>query len=337
MEITHGGIRPQRQDLWDLSFGTASKGPIAHQNLQACPKRQRRKARCHGSHAPADPRLALGTGGGGAAIVRRRCAGTPPRDRGLEIGETGRSRSDEGHARGDHGPPAGGRERPGSVGRRSDFGGPRNRPRTGPDGRARARAAIFAIVKTMRSVRLLGLLVTALFLPACPIGLFGDGDTDGDDDDDDSNARQRLHLGDRRRLCGDGPATPAAAGTAGDQPTTTGIEMTGADNEPEAGCPCAEGTELVLRPVRCRLAVELRSQVRLLLLHRRHPLRRPDRDLFDGASAARGARGFSTGTATSYTRRSQRRQRSGRVPATRALSPTIRCSRRSAWPSSPTA
>jgi hypothetical protein len=95
----------------------------------------------------------------------------------------------------------------------------------------------------MRSFRLLSLLVTVTLLPACPIGLFGDDDgAEGSDDDDDGNAA--------------GGFISATDGTTvwpgddggwegGDQPTTTGIEMTGADNDPEAGCPCAAGTELV--------------------------------------------------------------------------------------------
>ncbi|MFZ6184120.1 hypothetical protein [Nannocystis pusilla] len=96
----------------------------------------------------------------------------------------------------------------------------------------------------MRSVRLFGLLVTTLFLPACPIGLFGDGDSDGDDDDDDSNGANGFVSATDGATAG-WTGDTAGGWDSGDQPTTTGIEMTGADNEPEAGCPCAEGTELV--------------------------------------------------------------------------------------------
>jgi hypothetical protein len=95
----------------------------------------------------------------------------------------------------------------------------------------------------MRSIRLLGLFFAASLLPAC--GLFGIGfDSDGDDGDDADDGDGASASATSGWTDGGGPGG-GSGGPGGDTPTTTGIEMTGADNDPEAGCPCAAGTELV--------------------------------------------------------------------------------------------
>ena len=91
----------------------------------------------------------------------------------------------------------------------------------------------------MRCVRLLALLATASLVPACGlIDLLTDDDSDADG----------LPPGWDTTGGDDGGAPTGGWGSqsGGGQPTTTGIEMTGADNDPELdGCPCAQGTELV--------------------------------------------------------------------------------------------
>lgn len=91
-------------------------------------------------------------------------------------------------------------------------------------------------MRRLRTLTLLPLLV----LPACGlVDLFGGDESEGDPPPPWSTSQ------------GSAPTTgwdPTEGGwvteTAG--PTaTTEIEMTGADNDPELGCPCAKGTELV--------------------------------------------------------------------------------------------
>ena len=102
-------------------------------------------------------------------------------------------------------------------------------------GHRRASSGFLAIVEGMRCVRLLALLSTVTLLPACPwIDLLNDDSaTDG--------------LPPGWETTGGGPTEGGGVSqSGGSEPTTTGIVMTGADNDPEQdGCPCAQGTELI--------------------------------------------------------------------------------------------
>lgn len=90
----------------------------------------------------------------------------------------------------------------------------------------------------MRRLRLLALSITAALVPACGLfDLFGDDESDSDADDDAGGSATAATDGGS----GGGEASVGEGGA----PTTTGIEMTGADNDPEEGCPCAAGTELI--------------------------------------------------------------------------------------------
>jgi hypothetical protein len=103
----------------------------------------------------------------------------------------------------------------------------------------------------MRPYPLFALVAAVSLLPACGLfDVFGDdaGDDDGQSGADggggNSNGVSDSNNGSDGWTDGFTGGFTSDWGTDG-SPTTTGIEMTGADNDPELGCPCAPGTELI--------------------------------------------------------------------------------------------